>query len=97
MNEKSQANPVGFDRRNELHINVQRACTHCGAPGVWHNIPGEVNARCYDPLRAGQPIGDICPQCDSPRVANEPHGLVWYQRLFGTMFMETGNNKGETK
>lgn len=87
---KNKESSIKFERRNELHATVHRACKNCGAPGVWHDIPGELNKKCYDPLLKGQPVGDICPQCGSSRIEqNESKGLLWYQRIFGTTSVES--------
>lgn len=77
--------PVGVHRQQTLHANVIRACTHCGAPGFWHDTPG-VNVGCYAPdkvTKLGSDwVGPTCPNCGHGRPGVEEHGMIW-RRLFG--------------
>jgi hypothetical protein len=82
MSSKVSIVGTAVTRRDELIINVYRACRNCGAPGFWHNTPG-VNVGCYAPERVtmlGQdPVGTICPNCGAAREAVDPYGVVWFK------------------
>lgn len=67
---------IGIIRKQTLNATVIRACTCCGAPGFYHDVP-DVNAGCFDPARKGQPVGPVCPNCGEDRPANEDRGEIW--------------------
>ena len=62
---------LGVSRKSLEAIRIY-ACRWCGAPGLYkddeHNKtywPG-----CYSPEKAGQMVGDVCPNCGSSRIAD---------------------------
>jgi hypothetical protein len=74
--------------RKSLEGMVIRACPHCEAPGTYkddvrtiENWPG-----CFSNEKAGQLVGDICPNCNKKRKPNEHRGeltasmplWIWY-------------------
>ncbi len=44
-------------------------CRKCGAPGCYHDHDSikEGWPGCYDPERVNQPVGNVCPNCNSRR------------------------------
>lgn len=76
---------IGIYRKQSLHATIIRACTHCGAPGYWHNTPG-VNVGCYAPDKVTtlgcDPVGAVCPNCGTERSSPEDLGEIW-SKLFG--------------
>lgn len=68
MGEVGQTITLGLTRKS-LHATVIHACPHCEAPGVFKDDertqtlwPG-----CYDLKKHGDPVGDVCPNCQKPR------------------------------
>jgi hypothetical protein len=74
-------------RSQAIEASVHRACTNCGAPGVWSSEtriklgwPG-----CYVPptdermMADDKSVGKICPNCRATRKASltENLGVIW--------------------
>lgn len=72
--------------RRSLAASVHRACRGCGAPGIFKEagtFTGDYPAIIVshtDP-RLGQPVGDVCPHCDTPRPIVEDRGEIWSQEV----------------
>lgn len=62
-----------WKHRYSVSATVVRACRNCGAPGLYHANPDGPGAL-FNPARAGQSVGEICPNCGSPRFAGEDRG-----------------------
>lgn len=62
--------------RNSLEGKVIYACPHCGGPGAYSGHISIANGwiGCYDRDRAGQPVGDICPNCNKARLPDLDKG-----------------------
>lgn len=61
-----------------VRASVTPACRSCMAPGLYK---AEERIRegwpaCYDPDRAGQPVGAVCPQCGARRPADIDRGHI---------------------
>ena len=75
-------------REQALTATVHRACTTCGAPGVYHDLAWVQQdfPSCWvdaiDP-RMGQPVGTHCPHCQSARAPGlvERLGEIWRKRF----------------
>lgn len=75
-------------REQALAATVHRACTSCGAPGIYNNLdwvyasfPG-----CYVEAvdeRVNQPVGNVCPNCKANRNPGliEKLGEIWRRRF----------------
>ena len=71
-------------REQALSVTIHRACRICGAPGIYHDtawIQHQFTA-CWvasDDPRIGQPVGDICPHCNTKRDPSltEHLGEIW--------------------
>ena len=74
-----QTSSIAFKRKQSLHATVIRACPGCGAPGVFGATEAyrEQHPQLYRPDLDGQPVGDTCPKCLTPRPAPEPQGEIW--------------------
>ena len=55
--------------RKSLEATVIHACPHCEAPGVYKSDKRTFDLwpGCYDLIKHGQPVGNICPNCKKPR------------------------------
>lgn len=76
MNDAAHEDLATLTRKQSLHATVIHACPSCGAPGVFHAVQG-VNVGCYDPMKVGQPVGPICPNCQAVRDPDKDLGEVW--------------------
>lgn len=72
---------AGIYRKQKLEAEVIRACTNCGAPGFYHDVP-DVNVGCFDPARKGRFVGDTCPNCHKARTPPEKRGVIWSKRFY---------------
>ncbi len=79
MTEKAAAHGVTLRWTKTLEATVIRACLGCGAPGIYSASEEDKNSwpGIYDPDRARQLVGDICPNCGVKRSANEDLGEIW--------------------
>jgi hypothetical protein len=63
--------------RLTLTRQVIQACTRCGAPGVYQcdaRFDREKWPALWNPDKAREPVGDVCPQCNFLRPPNKPGG-----------------------
>lgn len=72
---------IGIWRKQKLEAEVIRACANCGAPGTYHDVP-DVNVGCFDPLRRGQWVGEVCPNCGKDRTPPEKRGTIWSKHFY---------------
>lgn len=56
---------ISYHRKQALEARVIKACVSCGEPGV----------------KNGQPVGSVCPWCNSPRPDDDNKGIIW-QRTY---------------
>lgn len=63
-------------KRSSLEGRVLLACPTCGAPGVYSDHESIMRgwSGCYDPARAQQPVGDVCPNCNCRRSPDRDLG-----------------------
>lgn len=92
---KEVSERVTIERSWELHAQVNRACKNCGAPGVFHAVDPNINPGCYDPYRAGQAVGEICPNCNAPRAKTEEHGKIWSKKWLFELIGITEERNGK--
>lgn len=78
-------------REQGLTVAVHRACTTCGAPGVYHDLEWILHTfpACHvtsDDPRIGQPVGEECPSCSAKRAPSltERLGEIWRRRFAKT-------------
>lgn len=74
-------------REQGLSATIHRACTSCGAPGIYteHEAFRASHPGCYvDPSdeRVGQPVGSHCPNCKASRSPGliDRLGEIWRRR-----------------
>lgn len=76
-------------RVQSLRANVIQVCTHCGAPGYWHDTPN-VNVGCYAPEKVTQVgqdyVGPICPNCGASRPEISNLGEIWRKVWFVSLW-----------
>jgi hypothetical protein len=85
MTEKEQGSNLTLGlTRSSLEGRRVFACKQCLAPGVYkkdivirdgfESIDARTKGgwpKLYDPMRDGQPVGDICPQCGAKRPSDD--------------------------
>jgi len=62
--------------RKSLEGEVIRACPHCGGPGIYRDDVRTIREwpGCFSNEKAGQAVGDVCPNCKKKRLPNEKRG-----------------------
>lgn len=78
-----QSVPSKTKRKQTLHASIVPACTQCKAPGLYSNEDRikQYWSGCFDPSRAGQPVGETCPHCLSLRPATVNKGEIWRREI----------------
>ena len=87
---ESNSTQVFQKRRMSVEATVIHGCPTCRAPGVWKSEKDpdvdkyqswpKIILLANDPM-IGQPVGDICPNCGSNRLADTPHGEIYVKEV----------------